>query len=625
MSSFIAKPDSPVKWKHLKGFEIVLHDSDEWRLDKLFINGLHAGNPIVLFENAEVDYYFPDNGSSNTITNIKFPGPPPPMLPPANRSPEKSLSQDENYRVGKLLKHLTDNRNYYNGVVMLARHPNAIAMEFEAIPWPPTTMDDHVEPTPLDVFGSYVAYPLVTPPAAVDDTVVVDIATALNGTDPVQRQRAADRLAAMTDAERASVHERLPLASAKSERLITLPTRGVFAEGKLGHCNVSEEIDNTRFWKWDEPPFPVQAPDIAAVTPITPEPQAVGATPTAFPQSLVNIVNPTPAPDPAGLGAALGVLAASNIFRDMSGREQVADLLKTLSDNSVKIAEVAVAAQKAAMGDAGSGGASGGGGGSGGGSGPSQGGSTPGPQSPGTGGAGQAAGPAQPPGPPSQTPQQKESGNIDNARKRGEAAMAVLPPAKRKTVENRVQNDLQNQPAHKPKKIQIDLVGWGDKHIVGQWRVDLDQRGIAAGFLIETTTNAEGIIIVEVSNEYGDNRYTLKIAGEVLSGAGINAKLRAQNILLEFPPDKYRANDYLYVVLRASTDKFHTKASSSDEVVKKFSEHLGVSTDVGKEGVIKVTGEGGWTWEKEGKKTSTHEIEMDVFYYTGDFTVQSTA
>ena len=55
----------------------------------------------------------------------------------------------------------------------------------------------------------------------------------------------------------------------------------------------------------------------------------------------MNIVNPSPAPDPTGLGAALALLGTPNIFRDMSGRQEVADLLKKLSDNTIAIAEAA--------------------------------------------------------------------------------------------------------------------------------------------------------------------------------------------------------------------------------------------------------------------------------------------
>jgi hypothetical protein len=202
-------------------------------------------------------------------------------------------------------------------------------------------MADHVEPTPLDVFGSYVAYGLAKQPTGIDDSVVVDIAAALNSNDPARRQAAATQLAAMSDADRASVLARLPLASAKSERLISMPTRGVFAEGKLGHCNVSEQIDETRFWKWEEHPIPIEAPTISPVTPISPSPQAVAAAPTSFPQPIINIAAPASLPEPGGLAAALSLLGTPNIFRDMSGRTEVVDLLKKLSDNSISIAEAA--------------------------------------------------------------------------------------------------------------------------------------------------------------------------------------------------------------------------------------------------------------------------------------------
>ena len=37
---------------------------------------------------------------------------------------------------------------------------------------------------------------------------------------------------------------------------MSLPTRGVFGEAKLGHCNASEELDDTKFWNWQTSPIP---------------------------------------------------------------------------------------------------------------------------------------------------------------------------------------------------------------------------------------------------------------------------------------------------------------------------------------------------------------------------------
>ncbi len=407
----------PIAWNQIKGVEVKLKDINSggaWEETNIVVTMLTATNEKVGIVADAATRTLDDDGTTGLLVAAP---PPPATTTTVGPKPQRNdfISAEDDLALQSLIAHIDANRTYYNSVLALATDPNVIGIEFEGVVWPPTTMDDHVEPTPLDVFGSYVAYPLVKPMAAIDDAVVVDIAAALNGTDPAQRQRAAEQLAAMSDAERNSVLRRLPLASAKSEQLITLPTRGVFAEGKLGHCNVSEEIDNTRFWKWEEHPIPIQAPEIGTVTPVTPSPQDVSAAPTAFPQSLVNIVNPSPAPDPGGLGAALGVLATANIFRDMSGREQVADLLKTLSDNSVKIAEVAAEAQKAASGGQGA---------------PPAGGSQPPPSQP----PKTEAKPEQ----PARTPQQKESDEIDNGAKKLEKAREYLPPKEQEQVRQQV-------------------------------------------------------------------------------------------------------------------------------------------------------------------------------------------
>jgi hypothetical protein len=146
------------------------------------------------------------------------------------------------------------------------------------------------------------------------------------------------------------------------ERLIALPTRGVFAEAKLGHCNASELIDNFRFWDWQQSPIPRMAPEIAPITAVTPQPQQQNLSATPFPASIVNIVNPPNAPDPTAMSAAMNLLAAPNIFRDMSGRSETSDLLKNLADNVVKIAGVAAATRASQSGSGG--GSAGAGGGS---------------------------------------------------------------------------------------------------------------------------------------------------------------------------------------------------------------------------------------------------------------------
>ncbi|HEX7395707.1 MAG TPA: hypothetical protein VF313_12340 [Anaerolineaceae bacterium] len=233
--------------------------------------------------------------------------------PPQQPSPRPADEIEDEAKLIELFDHLEHNKEYYNRVVWLNEDAYARAARFDAIRWDASsTLLDHLENRPVEIIGQWVAFPTA-------DCSLDKIIQGMEASDPCQENPS-------------------PILD---ERLVTLPTRGIFAEAKLGHCNASEEIDNTRFWDWQQSPIPHMAPEIAPVTPVTPQPQQPNLQVTPFPSSLVNIVNPPAAPDPTGLTAALNVLGTPNIFRDMSGRAEVADLLKKLSDNTISIAGAA--------------------------------------------------------------------------------------------------------------------------------------------------------------------------------------------------------------------------------------------------------------------------------------------
>ena len=130
-----------------------------------------------------------------------------------------------------------------------------------------------------------------------------------------------------------------PVFTEYIEQILTTPERGVFAEAKLGHCNASEVIDNTRFWDWQVSPIPEDAPPIGTVsTDSRFQDPTKGLAPTPFPSSIVNIVNPQSLPDPTGMTAAAGLLSSLGPFRDMSGMQQLAQFLQTLSNNATQLA-----------------------------------------------------------------------------------------------------------------------------------------------------------------------------------------------------------------------------------------------------------------------------------------------
>lgn len=317
----------PINWNQIRGVEVKLkdiNDGTDWQETNILITMVTAANErMSILADGATRTLNDDGGSTGVLPTLQ---PPPPTTTNVGQKPQRPdfISAEDDLAVQSLLAHFQANRSYYNRILMLAANSDAIAIEFESKPWSGGQfMVDHVDSTPLEIFGSYIAYPFLD---------------------------ADDQLAELN----------LKDLKKSAEKLISLPTRGVFAEGKLGHCNISEEIDNTRFWKWEEHPIPFEAPGINPVTPVTPQPQQTNATPTAFPSSLVNIVNPSAAPDPTGLAAALTVLGTPNIFRDMSGQQEVADLLKKLSDNTISIAEAANKARAIQSKSGGGGGSAGG-------------------------------------------------------------------------------------------------------------------------------------------------------------------------------------------------------------------------------------------------------------------------
>ncbi|HEX9917693.1 MAG TPA: hypothetical protein VGA87_00930, partial [Pyrinomonadaceae bacterium] len=266
------------------------------------------GNETVLFEKAYADGDLKIDNDAWVMLPTRRPAP----LPPPPGRPAAEI--EEEAKIKAFTDHLLYHRAHYERALRLGAEPAQRAAELAALAVGSGSLLEKVDNRPLEVLGDFVAYPCV---------------------DPAWCERI---LGVMDDREEPDPQ---PV-----ERLVTLPSRGVFAEAKLGHCNASEEIDNTRFWDWQQSPIPHHAPEIAPIQAVTPQPQApTGLQPTQFPASLLNIVNPPNAPDPTGMAAILTALTTANIFRDMSGRAELADLLKKLSDNSVAIAQVA---QKAA-------------------------------------------------------------------------------------------------------------------------------------------------------------------------------------------------------------------------------------------------------------------------------------
>ena len=175
-------------WKEIKGVEVKLKDINsggDWEESNILITmGTPANERVSILADSATRTIDDNMGTTGLLLSVQ---PPPATTTNVGPKPQRIdfVSAEDDLAVASLIAHVEANRTYYNSVLMLATDPNTIAIEFEGKPWGPgQVMSDHVDPTPLDVFGSYVAYPLAKQLTTVDDTVVVDIAAALNGDDP---------------------------------------------------------------------------------------------------------------------------------------------------------------------------------------------------------------------------------------------------------------------------------------------------------------------------------------------------------------------------------------------------------------------------------------------------------
>jgi hypothetical protein len=206
----------------------------------------------------------------------------------------------------RLLSHLQSNLGFYNRAIWVLQDPVERRLLIEASLVKHPRIKYGIQNTPLAVSGNSVAF-------LYDDP---DVAATL---DNIRLQQIS---------------------------FLTLPTRGVFVEAQLGHCNSCETRDVTRFWKWEESPCE-RPPAIQGITPGPkgqPEPVPQPAT---LPAAVVQITQPPAAPDPVGLVAAMKVLGTPNIFRDMSGLTEVSKLLDGLVSGAVNLPQAQQMAKQA--------------------------------------------------------------------------------------------------------------------------------------------------------------------------------------------------------------------------------------------------------------------------------------
>ncbi len=148
--------------------------------------------------------------------------PPPPADPTAtagsgsgSASTEVFVKEEDELCVAKLLSHLNGNQGFYNSGVWVLQNPVERRIRIESALVGNSDLLDALDDMPIAVSGNCVAFPYDGPIPGWLDT---------RPEDP----------------------------DAPLEDIVTLPTRGLFAEAQLGHCNACEERDPTRMSDWTE-------------------------------------------------------------------------------------------------------------------------------------------------------------------------------------------------------------------------------------------------------------------------------------------------------------------------------------------------------------------------------------
>lgn len=128
-----------------------------------------------------------------------------------------------------------------------------------------------------------------------------------------------------------------------SSRMVSLPTRGVFAEVFLSCCNATEKRDVERFIDPDQS-CQKSAPEITGISPGS-RAQGSDTRPSDFATPMINLQNAPAVPNPNGMTAGLNVMGTPDIFRDLS---RGAELLQFIN-NATKEAFTSTRQHRAAM------------------------------------------------------------------------------------------------------------------------------------------------------------------------------------------------------------------------------------------------------------------------------------
>ena len=244
---------------------------------------------------------------------------------------QRNPRKEDRRLANELISHLNDNLEYYHHAIWWAMDPNRRYLLLDGFRAPNSNGRSLASVVDNELVG------------IVGNSLVLPVAAGVH-LDP--RFRPAEKNAAID-----LMAHYLPTIPAPPTR-ISLPTRGVFAEAVMGNCNSCEQIDDTRFWRWEESPID-EPPQIEPVSMASRRADPASGSPSAMPAPIVSIQNAPAAPDPTGIAGVLDQLGKQT-FADITGlagnQTNAAAAYKQALDTAFKFGkEASTLAQQAAM------------------------------------------------------------------------------------------------------------------------------------------------------------------------------------------------------------------------------------------------------------------------------------
>lgn len=218
---------------------------------------------------------------------------------PPTQAELRNPRNEDKAKANALMRHLHDNLEYYHRAIWLGMDPARRFMLLDGITAPNAngrSIASVVENRLIGVVGNSLVLPVVK-------GVHLDPVYKIDPQNPVP-------LVEVYQPEKVTA----PL-------LVSVPTKGVFAEAVMGACNSCEKKEENRFWRWEESPIPGEPSAIGLLSTDSRRADLPNLAAKDFAQPIVNIQNAPGVPDPTGLGSAMSLLGTANAFRDLTGLE----------------------------------------------------------------------------------------------------------------------------------------------------------------------------------------------------------------------------------------------------------------------------------------------------------------